>query len=55
MYQQYLKVRDNLEVFGLHNMIILKYILREEFRLVKFEKRELSIIVSFKTRTPRQI
>jgi hypothetical protein len=55
MYQEYLKIRDNLEAFGLHDMIIIKYILREKYRLVIFEKRELSIIMSFKTCTPCQI
>jgi hypothetical protein len=41
MYQEYLKGRENLEACGLDDMIILKHILREEYRLVKFEKREL--------------
>jgi hypothetical protein len=39
--QEYLKVRDNLEGFGLDDMIILKCILREECRLRMSENRAM--------------
>jgi hypothetical protein len=48
MYQEYLKGRENLEAFTLYDMIILKCILKEKYRLVKFEKRELRRLFGLK-------